>query len=131
MEDARMKKGFILAGIALILAAAGVSAGYLQNRDPKPATSAALAPKTAVETVAGQSSAGCGCCSGPAGPTAAGSSRSAQIEAYLTDFYTNILGDGVSVQVVDLGCHHEASVIQGGKVMKRLSISGNSITDIT
>ena len=129
-----MKKWIAFAGIALVLAAAGVSAAYLQTRDSAPASSTALEPVTPAEAVAaaaGQSSAGCSCCSGPAAGTAPANGRAAQIQAYLTDFYTGILGEGVSVEVQDLGCHHEASILQNGKVVKRLSINGNAVTDIT
>lgn len=129
-----MKKWMAFAGTLLVLAAAGASATYLQARDSAPAPSTALAPVTPAEaavSAAGVSSAGCACCSGPAAGTAPANGRAAQIEAYLTDFYTGILGAGVTVEVQDLGCHHEASILQNGKVVKRLSISGNAVTDIT
>jgi len=129
-----MKKWMAFVGIALVLAAAGASAAYLQARETAPAPSTALSPVTPGETAAaaaGGSSAGCACCSGPATGTAPANGRAAQIEAYLTDFYTGILGAGVTVEVQDLGCHHEASILQNGKIVKRLSINGNAVTDIT
>jgi hypothetical protein len=129
-----MKKWMAFAGIALVLAAAGASAAFLQTRDSAPAPLTALAPITPAEaavSAAGGSSAGCSCCSGPAAGTAPSNGRAAQIEAYLTDFYTGILGAGVTVEVQDLGCHHEASILQNGRIVKRLSINGNAVTDIT
>ena len=36
------------------------------------------------------------------------------------------MGDGITVKVRDLGCHHEADVRKNGQIVKRLSI-----TDIT
>jgi hypothetical protein len=130
-----MKKWMITAGIAVTFVAAGGSAAYLQNRGSDAGPVTAPAPITAVAGVSsspGQAgSGGCSCCSGPASASSPATGRTEQIEAYLTDFYTRILGEDVSVMVEDFGCHHEASILQGGKVVKRLSIRGNSVTDIT
>jgi hypothetical protein len=42
------------------------------------------------------------------------------------------MGDpSIEVKVQNLGCHQEATVTRAGKVIKRLSINGGRITDIT
>jgi hypothetical protein len=71
------------------------------------------------------SSGGGGCGSSAAGPNAE------QIQAYLQDYYLKSLGVGITVIVNDLGCHQEAEIKQNNQVIKRLSISGGRITDIT
>ena len=56
--------------------------------------------------------------------------RTGQITAYLQDYYTGKGYEKVQVKIDDLGCHQEATVSSGGKVVDRLSVSGNSITKI-
>ncbi len=76
------------------------------------------------------SSAGRSCCSPSSGQQSA-AERVESIRAYLTAYYLKTMGGEIEVEVRDLGCHQEAEVRQGSQVIKRLSISGNSITEIS
>lgn len=81
-------------------------------------------------------SSGCGnaagrsCCAPSSGQQSA-AERVESIRSYLTAYYSKAMGDGIEVEVRDLGCHQEAEVKQAGRVIKKLSISGNSITEIS
>jgi hypothetical protein len=77
----------------------------------------------------GSASAGSGCCRSGGASTQAQTER---LRAYIHDYYANELNDSsITVDVQDLGCHQEATVTRAGKVIKRLSINGGRITDIT
>ena len=53
------------------------------------------------------------------------------MKAQLRDLCAERLGDpAIAVQVKDLGCHMEASITKGGKILKRLSIGRGGITEI-
>ena len=84
-----------------------------------------------VQKAAAPTRGGCGgsCCGG--GPAAGATARAAQIESYLIDFYTKSIGPTITVKVQDFGCHHEADILQNGEFVKRLSINGGTISDIT
>jgi hypothetical protein len=91
----------------------------------------ALSPVTD-RPAATASRGGCGgsCCSSAPGTTAENGRPTEAIRSYLTDFYKKSLGGTVEVVVKDLGCHHEADIIQNGVVVARLSINGGVITRI-
>ena len=73
------------------------------------------------------SSGGCGAPSDPA----VSKRRVEGIQNYLYAYFSEKLGDpGITIKVDDYGCHQEASVLKDGKIIKRLSISGNSISEI-
>lgn len=73
---------------------------------------------------------GCSCC-GTSSSSLTAAQKSERIQTYLTDYFSKSLGDGVTVVVRDLGCHHEADVLKDGQIVKKLSINGNTITEIT
>ena len=57
--------------------------------------------------------------------------KAEKIRTNLSDYFTRSMGEGVTVVVRDLGCHHEADILKDGQVVKKLSINGSTITDIT
>jgi hypothetical protein len=144
-EELKMKKWFALISITfLILAAATVLA--VQNFNEVTVYNE-VAPKSAAVSTDGYS--GCGGASGcgAGGSTACGSAGSSgcgapvdpevakqrvkSIQGYLFAYFSETLNDqSITVEVEDFGCHQEASILQDGKVIKRLSISGNSISEI-
>lgn len=123
--------------LSTLLTAAVIVAGasYLLSGEQVPSAASPGAALTTGTTVADGSSrcgspGGKGCCSASSGQAAAGE-RVEQIRAYLTDYYARTVGGEISVEVRDLGCHQEADVKQAGQTIKRLSISGNSISEIS
>jgi hypothetical protein len=76
--------------------------------------------------------AGCGgsCCGGQPGTAGATADKAEAIKAYLTDYYEKEIGGSIEVVVKDLGCHHEADILQSGVIVARLSINGGVITRI-
>ena len=141
-----MKKWSLFVGTVVFIAVAGSAFALRLNSDDK---SLPVIPRTetaavgdqgapASQTAAypgcgssgcGSSAAGSGCCGSGAAPSQAQMER---IQAYLYDFYAKEMGDpSIKVEVQNLGCHQEATVTQAGKVIKRLSINGGRITDIT
>jgi hypothetical protein len=141
-----MKKWSFLIGIAMVVAIAGSAFALRINSDDKTLPVTAQTETVAVNSQGeptSQAAAYSGCGSGGCGSSAGGSGgcgsgaapTQAQIErirSYLYDFYAKNLGDpSIEVDVQNLGCHQEATVTQAGKVIKRLSINGDRITDIT
>jgi hypothetical protein len=141
-----MKKWSLFAGVVVFVAIAGSAFALRLNTNDK---SLPVNPQT--ETVAvnsqeartsqaaaypgcgssgcGSSAAGSGCCGSGAAPSQTQIDR---IQTYLYDFYAKEIGDpSIEVEVQNLGCHQEATVTRAGKVIKRLSINGGRITDIT
>ena len=54
------------------------------------------------------------------------------IESYLYRLYADRLQDPqITVEVQDLGCHMEALIKKDEKIVKRLSINGNTITELS
>ena len=141
-----MKKWSFLIGAAMVIAIAGSAFALRINSDDKTLPVAAQTEAVAVNgqgeptsqaaAYSGCGSSGCGSSAGGSGGCGSGAAPTqAQIErirSYLYDFYANNLGDpSIEVDVQNLGCHQEATVTQAGKVIKRLSINGDRITDIT
>ena len=90
---------------------------------------------SAASGVSTRGSSGCGSasgrnCCGPAS-TQSTAERIEGIRSYLTAYYLKEVGGEIEVEVRDLGCHQEAEVRQAGRVIKKLSISGNSISEIS
>lgn len=84
-------------------------------------------------SVSGASGCGSGAsggCGAPADPAVA-RQRVESIQSYLYAYFSKAFNDpAISVEVDDFGCHQEASVLKDGKIIKRLSISGNTISEI-
>lgn len=133
----------IIAGMAMVAVAGTAFAlkSYVSTEADQVAQP--VTPTAANQTVSGQSASGCGssgcgssaasggCCGSGAPVSAdAAAKRLKSIEEYIQQAYAKQLGDpGITVEVKDFGCHQEASVLQKGKVIKRLSINGNRITE--
>jgi len=138
-------KRYIIIGCAAAFVLLAVSVFALQDRSGQAAVAREVAPLTAATATSGcgvggsgcgsSASAGCGGASGGCGgealdPTQA-KARTDQITAYLTDYYTTKMGyESVQVRIDDFGCHQEATVTQAGRLVEKLSISGNRITKI-
>jgi hypothetical protein len=136
-----MKRTYILGGVTLLLLI-GTAVFALQQKtveEPVIATNE-VAPKAVAATGSacgsgcGQSS-GCGGaaggCSGEELDPAASAQKIEGIKTYLYSYYEKKGIPGVSIEVDDQGCHQEATVTAGGKVIERLSIQGTRITPIT
>ncbi len=79
----------------------------------------------------GSVAGGSGGCGGPAPDSVEARQRAERMRDFIYGYYAKKFNDpNLVVQVSDYGCHMEANVLQGGKVVKRLSISGNSVTEI-
>lgn len=132
----RMKKTFLFLGVLVLAVVAASTFPLFSNSAEEKAVTAAemeaLAPITEVPPVAKTArQGGCGgSCCGPSGATGATAQKSEQIRLYLTDYYQKEMGGDIQVLVKDLGCHHEADVVQDGVVVARLSINGGVITRI-
>jgi len=138
-----MRKYIIIGSVAVFVLAA-VSVFALQGRDTRTATAQEVAPLAASTSSSGcgasggcgsGASAGCGGASGGCGGEALNpaeaKTRTDQITAYLTDYYTSKRGfESVQVRIDDFGCHQEATVSSAGQVVEKLSISGSRITKI-
>jgi hypothetical protein len=141
-----MKKWSVFIGMAAVITVAGtafavrlssvydVSSGISAERaaavetEKTPVAQAALSSGCG-SSECGAAAAGSGCCKSGAAPAQAQIER---IRAYIHDYYAAELDDpSIKVDVQDLGCHQEATVTRAGKVIKRLSINGGRITDIT
>jgi hypothetical protein len=113
-----------------------VQASVAQEVAPQPAPAAGTSSGCGnAAGGCGSSSAGCGGAAGGCGVSdvdpAASKERLDGIKLYLAKYYSEKLGLlGVTVEVESFGCHEEATVTADGKVIDRLSISGNSITKI-
>ena len=73
------------------------------------------------------------CCGGKGtGPPTKPIKMLEAVQSYLYRIYADRLQDPqIAVEVKDLGCHMEALIKKDGKIVKRLSISGNTITEIS
>jgi hypothetical protein len=144
-----MKKVFIFGGLIVALTVAGSAFALLGGGGEKvdPGVSAAvLAPESVVggQEVAvategsrkcgsqasrsrcGSSASGGGCCGGSSAATDIELLRT-QLQAY----YAKTIDGEITVDVKDLGCHQEAEIRQNDRVIKRISISGREITELT
>jgi len=141
-----MKKWSLFIGTVILIAVAGSAFALRLNADDKNlpvnpqdetvAVNNQGAPSSQTVASPGCGSSGCG--SSAAGSSGCGSGAAPtqgqieRIQTYLYDFYAKETGDpSIKVDVQNLGCHQEATVTQAGKVIKRFSISGGRITDIT
>ena len=139
-----MKKYIIIGSVAVFILVA-VSVFALQGKSGQTAVAEEVVPLAAATSSSGcgasgaggcgsSASAGCGGASGGCGGEALNpdeaKARTDQITAYLQDYYTGKGFEKVQVKIDDFGCHQEATVSSGGKVVDRLSVSGNSITKI-
>jgi len=135
----RMKKIMTLTMVIAALAVAGTSFALFRGEggEIREEVSENLRPRNEFQfaeasgTDGGSARPSCSCCGGPAAGSAASGGQAGKIEAYLRDYYTKALGPGIVVEVKDLGCHHEAEIRQNDRVIKRLSINGGAVTDIT
>ncbi len=87
----------------------------------------------------GNSAAGSGCggvadsggCGSTPLTTAESRVRAERMRSFIYGYYAKKFNDpNLVVQINDYGCHMEADVLQNGKIVKRLSISGNSVSEI-
>jgi len=137
---------YIIIGSVVAFVLVAVSVFALQGKNTQSATAQEVAPLAASTSSSGcggaggsgcgsSASAGCGGASGGCGGEALNpdeaKARTDQITAYLADYYTKKKGyENVQVKIDDFGCHQEATVSSDGKVVDRLSVSGNSITKL-
>lgn len=149
--------GLVSAGIVLTGVSFGILQGNATAGSDAPAPQT---PGTVVETTGQQPAVrqyarrgGCGsrcgqsvrrsCCSTPTAQAAEeGAQQGAgtfemdptvpleRYGAYLAEIYSRKLGGPVEVELKDYGCHQEAQVTRGGKLLKRLSISSGFVTEI-
>jgi hypothetical protein len=135
----RMKKVMILTMVLTAVAVAGTSFALFQGEsaEVREEVSENLRPRGEIQSAEASGADGggvrpsCSCCGGPAAGSAASGEQAEKIKVYLKDYYTKALGSGIVVEVKDLGCHHEAEIRQNDRVIKRLSINGGAVTDIT
>ena len=135
---------YIIIGSVVAFVLVAVSVFALQARNDEVAVAREVAPLAASTSASGCGADGSGCgsvsagCGGAAGgcggeaidPVEA-KQRQDQIVAYLQTYYTTKMGyASVQVKIDDFGCHQEATVSSAGKVLDRLSVSGNRITRI-
>jgi hypothetical protein len=78
----------------------------------------------------GSSSSSGGCC-GSSGTGATAGADVEQLRKRLQAHYSKSLDGEITVDVKQFGCHQEAEIRQDNRVIKRLSISGGQITEIT
>ena len=143
-----MKKVFVFGGLIVVLAVAGSAFALLGGgggeSGPAVAATTALTPESVGEgqetAVATKSSRGCGSqasrcgSSSSAGGCCGGSSAATDIEELRTQlqaYYAKSIDGEITVDVKDLGCHQEAEIRQDNRVIKRISISGREITELT
>lgn len=142
--------GVVLAGISFDIMQSRATAGGAGTPGPE-------IPGGAVETGARQSGStrvasrggcgsGCGqsarrsCCSTSAASGGAAQPGALQLDPGLSAdqwrervaaYYAKQLGGPVTVEIEDYGCHQEAEVLKDGKPVKRLAISGGTVTEIS
>lgn len=143
-----MKKTFIFGGLVVALTFAGSAfalfAGGENKGGPAVSSTAVLSPESVEEgeeaAVASEGSRKCGsqasrCGSASsAGGCCGGSSAATDIEQLRTQlqaYYAKSIDGEITVDVKDLGCHQEADIKQDNRVIKRISISGREITELT
>lgn len=134
---------YIAIGSVVFFILVAVSVFALQGKDTPAQTALEVQPKAAGAPYSGcgvdgsgcASSAGCaessGGCGGEAVDPAKAKDRIDRITIYLTNYYADKTGyDNIKVSVEDFGCHQEATVSRDGRLVEKLSISGNRITKI-
>jgi len=139
-----MRKWFVLGAVVLVIvvAASAFAVQQFVRTDPVAAVEEIQAQPRSASSGCGSSGAPCGSgefsscasgggCGGPALGPEETSVRNDQIKNYIYKYYAEKLGDqNIVVKVQDFGCHQEATVAKGDQVIKRLSISGNNISEI-
>ena len=143
-----MKKVLVFGGLVVALTVAGSAFAILggggSESGPAVAATAAISPvnveevrETAVATEGsrkcGSQASRCGSASS-AGGCCGGSSAATDIEQLRTQlqaYYSKSIDGEITVDVKDLGCHQEAEIRQDNRVIKRISISGREITELT
>jgi|GEM_PF-1941282 len=137
----------VIMAVSLIVATA-LAVNQKQNTNPAPQNRQFTPEKTISSTGQGSSCCGggqasaCGtsrtanavsCCGGKGTGAATKPIKMLEaVQSYLYRIYAGRLQDPqITVQVKDLGCHMEALIKKDGKIVKRLSISGNTITEIS
>jgi len=77
-----------------------------------------------------KSKGGCPCCSGGISKKTA-DSKTESSKKMVFNYYVKKYGDrNVEIEIKDFGCHMEAYVTKGNKLIKKLSIDGNKISEI-
>ena len=141
-----MRKWFVLGGIVLVIVVAASAFAVQQFvRIDQAAVVEEIQPQPKNATASGCGSSGSPCGSGgysSCGGSSGGcgeqtvspeqnSVRNEQIRSFIYNYYSKKLNDQeLVVKVEDYGCHQEATVAKGDQVIKRLSISGNNISEI-
>lgn len=136
----------VISAICLIVATA-MAVNQRQNTKQVPQNREITPEKSVSATNRGSSccggqSSGCAvtagskatsCCNGKGNGTATKPLKMLKaLENYLYRVYAEKLQDPqITVKVQDLGCHMEAQIKKGEQVVKRLSINGNSITELS
>lgn len=142
-----MRKWFVLGGILLVIvvAASAFAVQQFVRTDAVAAVEEIQAqPQNASSSGCGSSGSPCGSggssscaggsggCGGQAISPEVNSVRNDQIKSYIYNYYSQKLGDQeITVKVQDYGCHQEATVAKGDKIIKRLSVSGNNISELS
>lgn len=135
------KNAVVLSGLGavMLVVGLGLSTGDSPGGGAGYTADAAPAVQAVRTTANGGCGSGCGleggaassCCPGgaPAGPADPRRIRSVQSAIY--ERYARQLGDrAVQVAIEDFGCHLEATVSLGGRIVKRLAISGDTVSEI-
>jgi hypothetical protein len=134
MSGGMNMKKWIVVGSAVAVLLIGVSVYALQSGDAIPVQVQEATSSRRADCSGCVTSSGCGSAAGGCGASVSperNQLRLEQIKAYLVSYYTKERGlTDVTVEVESFGCHEEATVKQGGKVVERLSINGGSITKI-
>lgn len=109
-----------------------LSGGSLWSRVPSPGLKST--PEGPSPEGRGDTGYSCGnpsavsCCGGKAQLE---ENKMERVKRHIYSLYAKKLNDrAITVEVQDLGCHMEAQVLKEGKMVKRLSVSGESVTEI-
>ncbi len=143
-----MKRWSVIIGIVIVVAAAA-TVFVVQQYSPSTSNVAVQAQASdgqytgcgsteCSNTGEASSTGGCGAvagvsggCGGPDPNSVEARQRAESIRDFIYGYYAKKFNDpNLVVQINDYGCHMEADVLQDGKIVKRLSISGNSVTEI-
>ncbi len=142
-----MKRWSVIIGIVIVVAAAA-TVFAVQQYSPSANNVAIQAQESDGEysscggqgcDYSGNSATGSGCggvadsggCGSTPLTTAESRVRAERMRSFIYAYYAKKFNDpNLVVQINDYGCHMEADVLQNGKIVKRLSISGNSVSEI-
>lgn len=135
-----MKKWFVLIILAGVIVLATTVLAVRETITEVPAKEAAGAPAgdAASYRGCGGRSSGCGssggisCCGGSQAGGKEAAARMESLRVSIYNIYAGKLNDpDITVTVKDFGCHQEAYVMKGDKVLKKLSISGGRVDEIS